>query len=1141
MADNRMMEEMLQAPKEGYGDAIVVPDILAKNFEIKTGLLSLIQANQFHGFESNNPHDHIGSFNRITSTFMFRDVSNDAIKLMLFPYSPEGAAKFCNTIANPRGDWKAITTRSGVSYDGPHIPPLTSSLPKVVERLPEVTNDTPKPTIPYPSRANKQKLREKDDNLALKFVEIFGKLHFELSFADALLHMPKFYLMFKSLLNNKEKLFDLATTPVNDNCSEVILKKLPEKLGDPDQFLIPCDFLELDKCLALTDLAITFKFGQTSKYSYSDVELVNQIDVIDVACEEYVQEPSIEEPPKLELKELPSHLEYAFLEGTDTLPVIISKELKDEEKSPLLKQRMVNPKIHEVIKKEVIKLLDVGLIYPIFDSMWVRPVHCVSKKGGMKDNELIPTRYFQISIDPQDQEKTTFTCPYRTFAYRRMPFGLCNAPCTFQRYMMAIFYDMIEKTMEVFMDDFLVFGDSFSLCLSYLDQMLKRCEDTNLVLNWEKCHFMVKEGIVLDNKISMFGIEVDRAKVDVIAKLPHPTFVKGAENLVTDHLSRLENPHQDELEKKEITKTFPRETLGMIAFRGDSSTPWFDDIANYHAGNFIVKVMSRCGHGQEAVDILTVCHNGPTEGHHGANFIAKKVFDSGFYWPTIYRYAYDWSHGESSKPVGLDRSPLLKFSLMEPSSYLKPTDPTLSLNPFVEIPSCEIKVQIEVLPVLIGLTKNFRRLSCLVFCRGPLELISSFYPRHVVNNNRIHVDPSKIEAIVKPLTSPTQKNQKYEWGVEQEEAFRTLKDKLCNAPILSLPDEAKDFVVYCNASNQGLGCVLMQRGKVIAYASQQLKIHEKSYTTHDLELGDVVFALKIWRYYFYETKSVIYTDHKSLQHIFDQKKLNIRQRRWIELFSDYDCEIRYHPGKENVVADALSRKERVKPKRVTIIMDETHAMRYSIHPGANQMYYDLRDMYWWPGMKRDIATYFWRSFHKALGTRLDTSTAYHPQTDRQTEFSNNNSYHSSIRCAPFEPLYGRKCRSPVVWAEVKENQLIGYKMVLETTDKVVIIKERLKAARDRQKSYVDNRYIGPFEVLERIGSVAYRLRLHQELNGVHDTFHVLNLKKCLANASLHVPLEDIRVDKTLCFVEDPVEIMDREVKKLKRGRISIVK
>ncbi|GJV38917.1 putative reverse transcriptase domain-containing protein [Tanacetum coccineum] len=244
-----------------------------------------------------------------------------------------------------------------------------------------------------------------------------------------------------------------------------------------------------------------------------------------------------------------------------------------------------------------------------------------------------------------------------------------------------------------------------------------------------------------------------------------------------------------------------------------------------------------------------------------------------------------------------------------------------------------------------------------------------------------------------------------------------LTNKLCNAPVLALPNGPEDFMVYCDASGIRLGCVLMQRGKVIAYASRQLKIHEKNFTTHDLELGAVVFALKIWIHYLYGTKSIIYTDHKSLQHIFSQRELNMRLRRWIELFSDYDCEIRYHPGKANVVVDALSRKEIVKPKRVramnmtlqssikdrilaaqkevvdesaglqkgldemieqrsdgtlyyldriwvplkgevrTLIMDEAHKSKYSVHPGADKMYYDLRDRYWWPGMKKDIAEY----------------------------------------------------------------------------------------------------------------------------------------------------------------------------------------
>ncbi|GJY88693.1 reverse transcriptase domain-containing protein [Tanacetum coccineum] len=259
------------------------------------------------------------------------------------------------------------------------------------------------------------------------------------------------------------------------------------------------------------------------------------------------------------------------------------KILMEEDYEPTVQsQRRVNLKIHDVIKKEVEKLLDAGLIYPISDS----PIHCVPKKGGITvvkndDNDLIPTRlvmgwrvcidyrklneatrkdhfplpfmdqmlerlagnqyycfldgfsgYFHIPIDPKDQEKTTFTCPYGTFAYRRMPFGLCNAPGTFQRCMMAIFHDMIKKTMEVFMDDFSVFGDSFSTCLSHLEKMLKRCEDTNLSLNWEKSHFMVKEGIVLGHKISKSGIEVDRAKVEVIAKLPHPTTVKGVHSFL---------------------------------------------------------------------------------------------------------------------------------------------------------------------------------------------------------------------------------------------------------------------------------------------------------------------------------------------------------------------------------------------------------------------------------------------------------------------------------------------------------------------------------------------------------------------------------------------------------------------------------
>nr|GEZ61573.1 putative reverse transcriptase domain-containing protein [Tanacetum cinerariifolium] len=294
---------------------------------------------------------------------------------------------------------------------------------------------------------------------------------------------------------------------------------------------------------------------------------------------------------------------------------------------------------------------------------------------------------------------------------------------------------------------------------------------------------------------------------------------------------------------------------------------------------------------------------------------------------------------------------------------------------------------------------------------------------HVVNQIGIHVDPSKIEA----------KNKKYKWGVEQEEAFQTLKDNLCNASILSLLDGVEDLVVYCDASNRGLGCVLMQRGKVIAYASRQLNIHEKNNTTHDLELGAVVFALKTWRHYLYGTKSVIYMDHKSLQYIFDQKELNMRQRRWIELFSDYECEIRYHLGKVNVVADTLSRKERVKPRRAramamtiqsgirgmikaaqgkafkqeNILAERLHGLDQQMEKRKDRSLYFLDQDYSMERLARiyidEIVTrhevpvsiisdrdgWFtsrcWHTIQKALGTRLDMSTAYHLQTDGQSE------------------------------------------------------------------------------------------------------------------------------------------------------------
>nr|GEV11796.1 putative reverse transcriptase domain-containing protein [Tanacetum cinerariifolium] len=269
--------------------------------------------------------------------------------------------------------------------------------------------------------------------------------------------------------------------------------------------------------------------------------------------------------------------------------------------------------------------------------------------------------------------------------------------------------------------------------------------------------------------------------------------------------------------------------------------------------------------------------------------------------------------------------------------------------------------------------------------RAPLRVHEDDIPKTVFKTHYRHFeftvmpfDPSKIEA-VKNWKAPRtlfEKIKTFDWGEEQERAFQTLKDMLCDAHVLALLDGPGDFLLYCDASGLGLGCVLMQRDKVTAYASKQLKIHVKNYTIHDLELGTDVFALKIWRHYLDGTKSVIYTDHKSPQHIFSQKELNMRQRHWIEQFSDYDCEIHYHPGQANVVADALTAQEEaydesmglqegldemIEPRsegalyyldRIwvplkgdvrTLTMDEAHKSKYSVHPGADKMYYDLRD------------------------------------------------------------------------------------------------------------------------------------------------------------------------------------------------------
>ncbi|KAA0037289.1 ty3-gypsy retrotransposon protein [Cucumis melo var. makuwa] len=594
---------------------------------------------------------------------------------------------------------------------------------------------------------------------------------------------------------------------------------------------------------------------------------------------------------------------------------------------------------------------------------------------------------------------------------------------------------------------------------------------------------------------------------------------------------------------------------------------------------------------------------------------------------------------------------------------------------------------------------------------------------HVVSSEGVSVDPAKIEAVTNwPRPSTVSEIRSFLGLAACENSFQELKQKLVTAPVLTVPDGSGSFVIYSDASKKGLGYVLMQQGKVVAYASRQLKSHKQNYPTHDLELVGVVFALKIWRHYLYSEKIQIFTDHKSLKYFFTQKELNMRQRRWLELVKDYDCEILYHPSKENVVPDALSKKVAhsaaliikqapllrdfkrveiavsveevtsqlaqlsvqptmrqriivaqlndpylVKKRRLysqTELLTEAHSSPFTMHPGSTKMYQDLRCVYWWMNMKKEVADFisrclvcqqvkaprqrpagllqplsvpgwkwesvsmdfirglpktlkgytviwvfvyrltksahfipgkstytaskwgqlymteivklhgvpvsiisdkdarftskFWKGLQLALGTRLDFSTTFHPQTDGQTErlnqiledmlrvwvlefsgswdshfhlmeFAYNNNYQATIGMAPFEALYGKCCRSPICWVEVGEERMLGHELVQTTNAAIQKIRARMLTAQSRHKSYVDVRrmdlefevgdmvflkvapmkgvlrfekkgklsphFVGPFEILERIGLIAYRLALPPSLFAVHDVFHVSMLRR----------------------------------------------
>ncbi|GJY40576.1 reverse transcriptase domain-containing protein, partial [Tanacetum coccineum] len=529
--------------------------------------------------EGRREHEEIGSFIRefkTTNELLLKERNNSLSELEFEVY---GLSKAINNAQSSNYEVKGVTTRGGkttteISRDTNNIskePPILHHDKPVepnevlVETKPQETKEQTiqpsTPSIPFPHRLeeactvtmnercsavllNKLPSKEKDTGSFTIPCDI-GHLHINNALADlgaSISLMP--YTMYEKLGLEEPKptrmSLELADRSIHNMEESIDLSDLESY--DKTDYRTPIRRIE----------EVNTPYSQETKNEHLYSASANKID---------------EKRPVL--KDLPSYLEYAYQKGDESCPVIISSKLTEKEKVSLLEvlekckgaiawkmsdikgispsfcthkilmeesfkpviqpQRRLNSKVQDVVKNKIVKLLDSGLIYPISDSPWM-----LERLSGNEYYCFLDgfSRFFQIPIAPEDQEKTTFTCPYGTVAYRRMPFGLCNAPATFQRCMMVIFHDMVEDFMEVFMDDFSVFGNSFDQCLNNLDKMLGRCEETNLVLNWEKCHFMVKEGIVLGHKISRKGIEVDKAKIDVIAKLPYPSNVKGVRSFL---------------------------------------------------------------------------------------------------------------------------------------------------------------------------------------------------------------------------------------------------------------------------------------------------------------------------------------------------------------------------------------------------------------------------------------------------------------------------------------------------------------------------------------------------------------------------------------------------------------------------------
>nr|GEW36469.1 reverse transcriptase domain-containing protein [Tanacetum cinerariifolium] len=858
MVDNRTMAELLQAPTEGYEDEIVIPEITANNFELKHGLINLVQNKQFFGHDKEDSHVHIRYFNKITSTMRVPSVPSSSIKLMLFPFLLEWAARIWLEKEPPQSiqTWDDLVSKFINQFD--------ESFYEAWERFNDLLRACPH--------------------------HGFSELH----------QLDPFYNALN--VNDQDSLNSAAGRNFLDKMPRECLKIIESKSKSP----APTPSTTPAPVKAAKPNCVTCG----GAHSYQNCPATHENDYRD-----------------------------NIQEGNNF----------NQNRGGTFNQSNFNPSSFnqgQLHRPQMLERLAENEYYCFLDGF---------------------SGYFQIPIDLRDQEKTTFTCPYGTFAYRRMPFSLCNASGTFQR---------LHTDHSAF-----------------------------------KYHFAKKDAKARLLRWVLLHQEFDFKVLDT----------KGVENLAADHLSRLENPYENVLGPKEINETFPLETLSMVTFRSDSSASWFADFANYHAGNFIVKdmtsqqknkffkdvkhyfwddpflfkicadqVIRRCVHGKEALDILEACHNGPTGGHHGANLTAKKIFDVGFFWPTIYKDAYEFvkncdscqRQGKISQRDEMPQNSIQTFEIFDVWGIdFMGLFPSSRGNKYILMAvDCLSKwVEAKTLP-----TNNAR-----VVCKFLKSLFARFgSPRAIINDRGTHFCNDQFSKVMlkygvtlrlstayhpqtsgqvevsnrglKRILERTIGENRASWSDKLDDAFwafhtayKTPIDypdcevsralKFCKelhilsfilgihlvgestreqllyyvskpiTPILIAPDWDMPFELMYDAIDFVIGVVLGQcqdkHFRPIHYASKTMNKAESNYTTMEKEMLVMVYAFEKFQSYLIMNKSIVYTDHSALKYLFAKKDSKVRLLCWVLLLQEFTFKVIDTKGAENLAADHLSRLE----------------------------------------------------------------------------------------------------------------------------------------------------------------------------------------------------------------------------------------